>query len=399
MTPHYIFLRKYASFAEFGGCERHILNWFSEIDKKEYKITLVVSKGNKDMFLEEIKQRNLSINITEFPYVFKKSFFSRFFNMLFFLTKIKPSHIVYIQGGSFDEFNLADVLAGFIYTKGKIFMSEHIGATPPPPKTSRYHLGFMQGFCLWWHKQMLFYLLLSHLPKRILAVSYGVKNRLVEYYNYPEKRIFVSYHGIEINKFSPDPIKRRLMREKFNIPQEDIIIVSTARLSISKCLDRLINAFDNIARDLKNTWLFIIGDGPERNNLEDLVEQKVNKSRIRFLGFQHNVSDFLKMSDIFVLSSDNEGLAVALLEAMSTGLIVVSTKTVGSEEIIRNRINGFLVERDKNGILEGLNTSMYLNSNERLQFIRNARKFIEDNFEIRKRVKAELAILGINGKK
>ena len=77
-------------------------------------------------------------------------------------------------------------------------------------------------------------------------------------------------------------------------------------------------------------------------------------NKILFMGNVDNVGDYLKMSDIFVLSSDNEGFGIALVEAMATGLICVATKCPGPNEIIQDGVNGFLVEKNAEGVLDGL---------------------------------------------
>ncbi len=396
---HYLFLRRLSPSGGYGGCERVLLDWFEKIEYEKFNVTLAVSKGKKDIFWERIRELKLSVKTIEFPFDFKNRFSERFLNMYSFLKKINPTDIVYVQGG-FGDFKLADVFAGYIYTKGNIFMTEHMEAPTPPKKTSRYHFGVIPGLGLWWYREQLSLLLRAYLSKRILAVSKWVKERMVRLYGYPQRKIFVAYHGVETKKFSPDILIRQIMRKKFNIPESGIIIISTARLSKEKCLHRLINAFDRMRQKFKNCWLMIVGDGPLKNELEELASQKVSRERIKFLGFQKDVSGYLKMSDIYVLPSDNEEFSIALLEAMSTGLISIITKTPSPNhhEIIKDGVNGFLAKRIEQGILDGLNKALFLTEGQRKQISNNARESVEENFNIEKGVEEALRILDINGR-
>ena len=214
-----------------------------------------------------------------------------------------------------------------------------------------------------------------------------------------EKNSGQIYHGVDREEFFPDSEERKIMREKFNISESEIVVISVARLAKEKCIDRLINAFDEIYKNFNNLWLFIVGDGYLYDDLKSLANQKRSGEKIKFLGFQENVARFLKMSDIFVLPSDNEGLSIALMEAMATGLIVVATKTPGSAEIIKDGVNGFLVERSKEGIIKGLTKALLLTQDERERISANAVKLAGEKFDIRKNIKEELSVFGLDGRK
>jgi len=161
---HCLFLRRCSINAKnLGGLERQMINWFANIDYKKVKVSLALSSGKKNNFIEMIKKHNLPVKVIDFPPP-PRRFLKRFLNMLFFLRKIKPAQIIYLQGG-FGDFNIADVLAGYIYTKGNIFMSEHSGASNPPKKISRVHFGFIPGLGLWWYKQQFCYRLRAYLSQ------------------------------------------------------------------------------------------------------------------------------------------------------------------------------------------------------------------------------------------
>lgn len=397
-SKRYLFIRKSGSprGIQFGGCEKQVLDWLSEIDHTKINVSLAVQSGNKAVFSSRINKKELPIEITEFNYNDKDRFSRKLFNMYSLFKNLNPTHIVCIQGG-FNNFQLPDILAGYLYTRGKVFMTEHLGAPLPPRRASRLYFGLIPGLGLWWYREVLTCTLRAYFSKRIYAVSKEVKYRAVKYYHYPGNKVFVAHHGIDMDKFSPGISKRQQLRESLRIPNTDIVIISTARLAKPKCLDRLINAFDNLQQKHKDCWLLMIGDGPLKDNLRILSDQKASQKNIKFFGFQEDVSQYLKMSDIYVLPSDNEGFGIALIEAMSIGLICVATNTPGPNEILQDSINGFLVDNSEKGVYDGLRKALMLSENEKRIISIKARKTVEENFDIKARIKDTLEILGLYG--
>jgi glycosyltransferase involved in cell wall biosynthesis len=103
----------------------------------------------------------------------------------------------------------------------------------------------------------------------------------------------------------------------------------------------------------------------------------------------------LKASDIYVLSSDDEGFGIALVEALSTGLLCVATRGPGPSDIIADGQNGILVEASDEGVRLGLQRALSLGSDERVRLTERARKTVEDRFEIAQAIRSALDALGI----
>ncbi len=388
---HSVFLRRLPEDPSWGGFENQMLHYFERIDYTKNEITLVLSE---DTFSERLKQRGLPVRVLQLPERREGKAHMGFFEMYKYLKAFKPDSVVYAQG-AFTDFCLEEFAAGFFLTMGNIFALEVLGAPRPDERSSKRHFKVIPGLSLWWHWRRFRFMLQGRLCKAIITVGDDVKKRLVEWYRYPPKKTHISYHGIDYKKFSPDAQVRETLRQRLSIPEDKTVIISTARLSKEKCLDRLINAYDKICVKFPESLLVLVGNGPLENDLKDLVINKKSKDSIIFAGFQEDVASWLKMSDIFVLPSDIEGLSNAMLEAMSTGLVAVVTEVPGAGEVVTHQENGFLAHPSEEGVMKGLEEALSLSQEKREEIKKNGRSFVAENFYVEKGVRKALNILGI----
>jgi len=138
-----------------------------------------------------------------------------------------------------------------------------------------------------------------------------------------------------------NPVNERV----FDLPvvEKEDRIISVGRLYPQKDQKTMIKAFAKIA-DKYPTWnLTIFGEGPERKSLEELVADLNVSKRINLPGKTQNVPEELNKSKIFCLSSIYEGMSNAMVEAICVGLPILTTNVSGTEELITEGENGFLV--------------------------------------------------------
>lgn len=121
------------------------------------------------------------------------------------------------------------------------------------------------------------------------------------------------------------------------------IIISAGRLEKQKNQKILIQAFSEIANDFPKYELHIYGEGSLRNELEQQIKELGLQDRVKLPGNHMDYQNRLCEADIFVLSSDFEGLSNALLEAMVLGMPCISTDCAGSDEVVQSEYNGLLV--------------------------------------------------------
>ena len=131
-------------------------------------------------------------------------------------------------------------------------------------------------------------------------------------------------------------------RSKLDTPLNVPLIVSVGRLHHNKAIDILIAAM----AEVEGAYLWIVGKGPEEKKLIKLVNELDLQDRVRFLGWQDNVSSIYAAADIFVCPSRHEPLGNVVLEAWAQEIPVVATMSEGPVELISDEINGLLVPVD-----------------------------------------------------
>ncbi len=126
--------------------------------------------------------------------------------------------------------------------------------------------------------------------------------------------------------------------------REGVVIGSVGRLSREKGYQFLIEAFSQFHRQVPEAKLVIIGEGYERKALGDLIHCKGLETRVLLPGYIPNAWRYLPLFRMFVISSLTEGLPITLLEAMQTGLPIVSTRVGGIPDVLQDGAAGVLVD-------------------------------------------------------
>ena len=166
-------------------------------------------------------------------------------------------------------------------------------------------------------------------------------------------------------------------------------IISVGRLYPQKDQKIMIEAFAKVSEQHPDWKLVIYGEGPEREALELLVERLKVKDKVSLPGRSENIIDELNKSKIFCLSSIYEGMSNALVEAICVGLPIVTTKVSGTEELIKDGENGFIVNvGDKEAmakaltkIIEDENLQNQFSENNKAQAIKFETNTIVDQWE------------------
>ena len=175
----------------------------------------------------------------------------------------------------------------------------------------------------------------------IICVSQAVKNVLLPVMKDPSK-IQVIYDGIDVEELS-GKTNRQILHREFGLDSNAVLIGNVAGLTRQKDLFTFLSAAREIT-DLNEqlTYFFIFGEGPLEKELKEHAESLNLTDHVFFTGFRNDVSSILPELDIFMISSQTEGLPLSVLEAFACKVPVVATAAGGTGEAISNRITGMI---------------------------------------------------------
>lgn len=165
----------------------------------------------------------------------------------------------------------------------------------------------------------------------------------------PESRIAAAPNGVDTERFRPlPPAERAALRAELGLSGPEVLVVAASRLLPHKRVDLLTRAFLHAAKDRPEARLWVLGGGPERSTLRDLVAGSPVGKQVRLWGAvqPEQMPDVLPAGDVFALFSRYEGLSNALLEAMACGLAPVVSDVSGMADVIRPGSNGLLIPPD-----------------------------------------------------
>jgi len=177
---------------------------------------------------------------------------------------------------------------------------------------------------------------------RVLSVSSKLADRMAQEVGFPRNRVQVVRNGADLAKFGVIP--RAAARQSLGILDAQFVVGTVGRLVPVKDHETLFSALVHLRNAGVKCLALVAGEGPRRSDLEGHASALgLGPTILRFLGNRDDVDRVLAMLDVFVLTSVSEGLPNTILEAMASGLPVVSTHVGGVEELVENGKTGMLV--------------------------------------------------------
>ena len=302
---------------ETGGMERFVYEHCLEIDKERFNVSVCCINrlgGFYDSLVKNgIRVDLLQKNQNHFDWLFP-------FKLRKYLMK-NNVHILHIHSGAFFQGSVA----GFLARTPGILYTEH-GRHLVEPK-------------------IIFVLdkISSMLADRIVTVSPDLEKHLIENIKLPEKKIITILNGVNTSTFAPREKSKALLAE-LGVEANFKIIGAVGRLAHIKDHATLIKAFKIVLENIPESKLILVGEGPCEKDLKDLSKELGIQDSVIFTGNRNDIPELLNLFDVFILSSLREGTSLSLLEAMSSGVPPVVTNVGGNPNIVKNDINGYLVE-------------------------------------------------------
>lgn len=165
-----------------------------------------------------------------------------------------------------------------------------------------------------------------------VAISPHCAKTIEKLYGLRQDKIPCIMNGVDINKYVPEPVQH-----------DGVIFINVGRLQKQKNQALLIKAFAIVHEKEPRAKLVIVGEGELRKELENQINECGLEQCVSLLGQCDDMNKRLNGADVFVQSSDYEGLPISGLEAMACALPIVSTRAGGTVDIVKNNENGYLV--------------------------------------------------------
>ncbi|WP_249598479.1 glycosyltransferase [Peribacillus frigoritolerans] len=229
---------------------------------------------------------------------------------------------------------------------------------------------------------------------KIVAISNGVKNDLIENFGVKSKEIETIYNPVDIERINN--LKTKPLEEKYRKIYKNPTIITVGRLTYQKGQWHLIRAFKKVVEKVPNVQLVIVGTGMLEEQLKQLIADLNLTNNIHFTGFQDNPFKFIHLADMFILPSLFEGLGNVLLEAMACETPIISTDCQsGPREILapstnlNTELNNYSIE--EYGVLIPVLNGNNIDSNQSLtpeeELLGKAILLLLNNKELAERLK------------
>jgi glycosyltransferase involved in cell wall biosynthesis len=186
---------------------------------------------------------------------------------------------------------------------------------------------------------------LARTTTSLVAVSPEVRDDLVALRVAPASKFTVVRLGIDLaHRIASDGAQRRETRRQMGLRDDAFVVGWVGRMTAVKNTDSLVRALQALVDLGVDARLLLVGDGPDRDHLERYAHELGVMKRCLFLGYQEDVARFYDAIDALVLPSVNEGTPVSVIEALAAERPAVATRVGGTPDIIRDGIDGFLVD-------------------------------------------------------
>ena len=214
----------------------------------------------------------------------------------------------------------------------------------------------------------------TRLINKLVCISKEIEN-VAKQDGIPENKLTVIYSGVDLNKFKAIILPKEF-KQQIGIPDGHIVVGTVAALAWHKDYPNLLKAARIVLDRVENVTFCAVGSGPDKDKIYSVARELGLGNRFIFTGFRQDVGNFLKIYDMFVLSSCMEGLGTSILDAQVAGLPVIACKTGGIPEIVDHEINGLLVPSKNSEALAEAIIRLIKNKFEREKFGKKANEMV-----------------------
>ena len=319
-----------------GGPALHVAYLSAGLRDRGYETTLVagnVSRGEQSM---SYVTEELGVPVTLIPHLHREISPVRDLLATFRLARMireQRPHILHTHTAK----------AGAIGRLAAVFA----GRARPPIVVHTFHGHVLRGYFGRFRTAIFRGLerLLARAADTLIAVSPEVRDDLVALKVAPPEKFTVIRLGVELDeRVAAAAEARRRTRRIMGIPDSRFVVGWIGRMTGVKRAVDVLRSFRLLRDRGIDACLCMVGDGPERDEIEQLAGELGIMHDCLFPGYQEDVGPFFAAFDAFVLPSGNEGTPVTAIEALASGCPVVATRVGGVPDVVRDGEDGFLVE-------------------------------------------------------
>lgn len=173
---------------------------------------------------------------------------------------------------------------------------------------------------------------------KVLCVSKAIK-KIMEPSIDDQSKLEVVYSGVDLEKFNSE-ISDSGIRKELGIGDDTILIGNVAALAPHKDYPTFVKTAKAVIEAGVDAHFVAIGDGPSRKHVEEVIEEMQMTAHLTLLGFRDDIITLFPQLDVFLITSETEGLGTSILDAQVAGVPIVATEAGGIVEIVENEVNG-----------------------------------------------------------
>lgn len=344
------------NYAGKGGTEKYIETLTENLNKKEFEIFLCYNENGE--LKDSLEKKNIKCKRLEMKNPFD-------IISAYKLSKYCRENKIDIIHTHFMRENYIALLSKIFYSKVKVIYTNHITIE------NNIVIRFFNN-------------IFTKMQSEIISVCNHGKE-VLKSNGFDSNKITVIFNGINIDYWSKE--YKSTIRSEFDIEPDKVILLSTSRFTKEKGHEFLIDSISVLrAKGVENFVLLLTNDGPLLEEMKNKVSKLNLNKFVKFVEHRKDVKNLLYGSNIFLNSSIYEALSFAILEAISTGRVVLATDTAGTRDIINNNENGFLVKYGEVDKYSEKIKELIANNKELLRISQNALRTANEKFDIHKMI-------------
>jgi glycosyltransferase involved in cell wall biosynthesis len=331
----------------WGGQEIRIVQESAGMLKRGHRIVIAATVGSN--ILQRAGDEGLETVSTDFQ---KRNPFSPF-RIAALIDKIRPD--VLNTHSSSDSW-VASIGAKLSKIKPKIIRTRHLSTPISRSFPSR--------------------VIYDLLPDAVMTTGEEIRQRMIHVNGFRDSRIYSIPTGIDICRFNPDKVKPAFKPDNFAVGMVGVLRSWKGHVFLLK-------AIPDIVKQIPEVHFYIVGEGPQRENIERIAKEMSLQDRISLLGHREDIPEIMASLDVIVHPSyAGEGIPQSLLQALAMKRPVIASDAGAIKEIIRDNTTGFLIEPENPHQIAEKVIAIYQRPDLRKVFGDNGRRLVEEEHSI-----------------